>query len=110
MKVAIVYASTTGNTEALANAAKEAAEASGAQVYFSTADAADAGELASADLIALGSLIAAAASQHPAHEHGARQQRHELHCLLGKIHINPSHSLTWFLSLGSGTVTMFHII
>lgn len=55
MKVAIVYASTTGNTEALANAAKEAAEASGAQVYFSTADVADAGELASADLIALGS-------------------------------------------------------
>ncbi len=51
-KVAIVYASTTGNTEALANAAKEGA---GADVYFSTADSADASEVLSADLILLGS-------------------------------------------------------
>ena len=51
-KVAIVYASTTGNTEALANAAKEAA---GADVYFSTADSADAGEVLGSDLIVLGS-------------------------------------------------------
>ena len=50
--VAIVYASTTGNTEALANAAKEAA---GADAYFSTADSADSAEVLKADLIALGS-------------------------------------------------------
>ena len=51
-KVAIVYASTTGNTESLANALKEAA---GADAYFSTADSADAGEVLGADLILLGS-------------------------------------------------------
>lgn len=51
-KVAIVYASTTGNTEALANAAKEAA---GADAYFSTADAADSAEVLVSDLILLGS-------------------------------------------------------
>ena len=51
-KVAIVYASTTGNTEALANAAKEAA---GADAYFSTADAADSAEVLASDLILLGS-------------------------------------------------------
>ena len=51
-KVAIVYASTTGNTEALANAAKEAA---GADTYFSTADAADSAEVLASDLILLGS-------------------------------------------------------
>ena len=50
--VAIVYASTTGNTEALENAAKEAA---GADAYFSTADSADSAEVLKADLIALGS-------------------------------------------------------
>ncbi len=52
MKVAIVYASTTGNTEQLANAAKEAA---GADAYFSTADSADSAEVLGADLILLGS-------------------------------------------------------
>ena len=51
-KVAIVYASTPGNTEALANAAKEAA---GADAYFSTADAADSAEVLASDLILLGS-------------------------------------------------------
>ena len=40
MKVAIVYASTTGNTESMANAIKEAVEETGAEVYFSTADSA----------------------------------------------------------------------
>ena len=40
MKVAIVYASTTGNTESMANAIKEAVEGTGAEVYFSTADSA----------------------------------------------------------------------
>ena len=52
MKVAIVYASTTGNTEQLANAAREAA---GADAYFSTADSADSAEVLGADLILLGS-------------------------------------------------------
>lgn len=51
MKVAIVYASTTGNTEQLANMAKTAV----ADAYFSTADGADSSEVLSADLILLGS-------------------------------------------------------
>ncbi len=49
---AIVYATTTGNTESLANAAKEAC---GSDVYFSTADSADKEKVLSADLILLGS-------------------------------------------------------
>ena len=48
MKVAIVYASTTGNTEALAKAA-------GRDVSLATADSADASETLGADLILLGS-------------------------------------------------------
>ena len=55
MKVAIVYASTTGNTEALANAAAEAAKNAGREVTVKTADQADIGETQSADLILLGS-------------------------------------------------------
>ena len=55
MKVAIVYASTTGNTEALANAAAEAAKNAGCEVTVKTADQADIGETLSADLILLGS-------------------------------------------------------
>ncbi len=51
-KVAIVYATTTGNTEALANAAKEVC---GSDVYFASADSADAGETLGAGLILLGS-------------------------------------------------------
>ena len=41
MKVAVIYASTTGNTEAMANAINEACKASGAEVIFGTADSAD---------------------------------------------------------------------
>ncbi len=55
MKVAIVYASTTGNTEALANAAAEAAKSAGREVTLKTADQADIGETLSADLLLLGS-------------------------------------------------------
>lgn len=55
MKVAIIYASTTGNTEALANAAAEAAKNAGREVTVKTADQADIGETVSADLILLGS-------------------------------------------------------
>ena len=55
MKKAIVYASTTGNTEAMANAVAEGARGSGAEVYFSTADSADASQVLSSDVIILGS-------------------------------------------------------
>ena len=55
MKVAIIYASTTGNTEALANAAAEAAKNAGRDVTVKTADQAVIGETLSADLILLGS-------------------------------------------------------
>lgn len=54
MKVAIIYASTTGNTEAMANVINEAASA-GTEVVFGTADSADAGAVLSCDVILLGS-------------------------------------------------------
>ena len=55
MKVAVVYASTTGNTEAMANAICEAVKAAGAEVVFGTADSADKAAVASCDVILLGS-------------------------------------------------------
>ena len=55
MKVAIVYTSTTGNTEAMANAINEQAVANGAEVVFGTPDAVDAGAVLSSDVIILGS-------------------------------------------------------
>lgn len=55
MKVAIVYATTTGNTEQLANAAAEGAKAAGREVSLVSADSADSSEVLSADLILLGS-------------------------------------------------------
>lgn len=55
MKVAVIYASTTGNTEAMANAIKDAVSAKGADVVFSTADSADKNEVLSADILLLGS-------------------------------------------------------
>ena len=55
MKTSIVYASTTGNTEQLANAAAEAARNAGREVSIVTADAADSAEVLSADYILLGS-------------------------------------------------------
>ena len=55
MKVAIVYASTTGNTEAMANAINEAVTAAGAEVTFSTADSADKTAVLASDVILLGS-------------------------------------------------------
>ncbi|MCR4741432.1 MAG: flavodoxin [Treponema sp.] len=55
MKVAIVYASTTGNTEAMANAINEAVTAAGAEVTFSTADSADKAAVLASDVILLGS-------------------------------------------------------
>lgn len=55
MKVAVIYASTTGNTEVMAKAICESAKEKGAEVVFKTADTADASEVSSCDLIFLGS-------------------------------------------------------
>ena len=55
MKVSIVYATTTGNTERLANAAAEGAKNAGRDVSITTADKGDISETLSADLILLGS-------------------------------------------------------
>ena len=55
MKVAVIYASTTGNTEAMANAINEALKASGEDVVFGTADSAGKAAVTSCDVILLGS-------------------------------------------------------
>ena len=55
MKAAIIYASTTGNTEAMANAISDAVKAAGAEVIFSTADSANKDDVLSSDVILLGS-------------------------------------------------------
>ncbi len=55
MKKAIIYSTTTGNTEAMANAVKKGAESSGAEVYFATADSADSAAVLASDVIILGS-------------------------------------------------------
>jgi len=54
MKIAVIYASTTGNTEAMATAIKETASASG-EVIFGTADNANAAAVLGCDVILLGS-------------------------------------------------------
>ncbi len=55
MKKAVVYASTTGNTEAMANAIAEGVKESGAELVLSTADSADTAGILSSDVIFLGS-------------------------------------------------------
>ncbi len=55
MKVAVIYASTTGNTEMMANAICQSVKESGAEVVFGTADSSDASTAASCDVILLGS-------------------------------------------------------
>lgn len=55
MKAAVIYASTTGNTEAMANAINEALKTSGAEVVFGTADSADKAAVTACDVILLGS-------------------------------------------------------
>jgi flavodoxin short chain len=55
MKVAVIYASTTGNTEAMANAINESVKANGAEVVFGTADSANKDDVLSCDVILLGS-------------------------------------------------------
>jgi flavodoxin short chain len=53
MKIAIVYATTTGNTESMAAAMKEAL--AGNDVYYSDADSADAATVLASEVILLGS-------------------------------------------------------
>ena len=55
MKVSVVYASTTGNTEAMANAICEAVKGAGAELMFGTADSADKAAVLASDVILLGS-------------------------------------------------------
>ena len=55
MKVSVVYASTTGNTEAMANAICEAVKGAGAELVFGTADSADKAAVLASDVILLGS-------------------------------------------------------
>lgn len=55
MKVAVIYASTTGNTEAMANAVCESLKSSGMDVVFATADSADKAAVTGCDVILLGS-------------------------------------------------------
>ena len=55
MKKAIVYASMTGNTEAMANAVADGAKASGAEVILTTADSANEADVLTCDVIFLGS-------------------------------------------------------
>lgn len=55
MTKAIVYASTTGNTEMMARAVEEGAKRSGADVLCITADKASSAEVLPADVIFLGS-------------------------------------------------------
>jgi len=55
MNVSIVYASTTGNTQSMAEAVKTAVEGAGATVNFFTADSADKDKVLSGDVILLGS-------------------------------------------------------
>ncbi|MCR4940801.1 MAG: flavodoxin [Treponemataceae bacterium] len=53
MKIAIVYATTTGNTETMATTIKEAL--AGNDVYYSAADSADPAAVLACDVILLGS-------------------------------------------------------
>lgn len=55
MKKAIVYASTTGNTESMANAIAEGVKSSGAELIFAKADNVDIAEVLACDSIILGS-------------------------------------------------------
>ncbi|MCR5613014.1 flavodoxin [Treponema sp.] len=55
MNVSIVYASTTGNTQAMAEAINSAISAAGASVTLTTADSADKDAVLASDVILLGS-------------------------------------------------------
>lgn len=55
MKVAVIYASTTGNTEAMANAICDSLKEKGAEVLCATADGADQAAALSCDVLLFGS-------------------------------------------------------
>lgn len=55
MKKAVIYASTTGNTEAMANAVAEGVKSCGAEVLMSTASDANVSDVLACDVIILGS-------------------------------------------------------
>ena len=55
MKKAVIYASTTGNTEAMANAVAEGVKSCGAELLMSTASAANVSDVLACDVIILGS-------------------------------------------------------
>ncbi len=55
MKKAVVYSSTTGNTEAMANAVAGGVQSSGADLLLAKADEADVDAVAACDVIILGS-------------------------------------------------------
>ncbi|MGN0728845.1 flavodoxin domain-containing protein [Treponema sp.] len=55
MKKAVVYTSTTGNTEAMANAVAAGVKSSGAELVFGTPDTVSAEDVLSCDVIILGS-------------------------------------------------------
>lgn len=55
MKVAVIYSTTTGNTEIMANAISDALKAAGQDVVFGTPDNADQVAVLASDVILLGS-------------------------------------------------------
>ncbi len=55
MKKAIIYSSTTGNTEMMAQAIREGAEAADSEVLYATGDTADADQALACDVLILGS-------------------------------------------------------
>lgn len=55
MKKAVIYASTTGNTEAMANAVAEGVKSCGAELLMSTASEASISDVLACDVIILGS-------------------------------------------------------
>ena len=55
MKVAVIYSTTTGNTEIMANAIADAVKAAGSELVFGTPDNADKAAVTGCDVILLGS-------------------------------------------------------
>ena len=55
MKKAVIYASTTGNTEAMANAVAEGVKSCGAELLMSTASDSNVSDVLACDVIILGS-------------------------------------------------------
>lgn len=55
MKVAIVYSTTTGNTEAMANAIKDSVLSNGVEIVFGTPENVDSSSVLECDVLLLGS-------------------------------------------------------